>query len=99
MAKFDLRKVEAVQAKQEVDELVIDGQGQLEAFKQVILEKHSNYLTEYETIVNYVQYLADGNGLPDTKFKDVTPVGTLVKEYEFKSKHLRLYAIKKLTAR
>lgn len=95
MAKFDLWKVEAVQAKQEVDELVIDGHGQLQAFRESILEKHSNYVTEYETIINYVQYLADGNSLPDTKFKDVTPAGALVKEYEFKSKHLRLYAIKK----
>ena len=52
MAKFDLQKVEAIQAKQEVDELVIDGQGQLALFKQLIVNRHKAYLTEYETIVN-----------------------------------------------
>ncbi len=36
MAKFDLRKVEAVTAKQELDELVIDGVGQLEAFEATL---------------------------------------------------------------
>lgn len=41
-----------------------------------------------------MEYAANGNSLPDTKFKDVTPDGTAVKEYEFKSKHLRVYAIK-----
>jgi hypothetical protein len=99
MAKFDLRKVEAVRAKQELDELVIDGVGQLEAFERMVFDTHSTYKTEYEALINYVQYVADGNSLRDTKFRDVTPKGELVKEYEFKSKHLRLYAIKKLNGK
>ena len=75
--------------------MVIDGEGQLMAFGKLIADRHSQYQTEYESIVNYVAYVANGNSLPDTKFKDVTPRGETVKEYEFKSKYLRVYAIKK----
>ncbi|MEO6830639.1 MAG: hypothetical protein ABI378_00410, partial [Chitinophagaceae bacterium] len=33
--------------------------------------------------------------LPETKFKDITPKGETIREYEFKSKHLRVYAVQK----
>lgn len=95
MSTFALRKVEAVKAKQELDELMIDGVGQLELFEQELREKHSRYLTEFEMLFAYIQYVANGQSLSDTKFRDITPDGESVKEYEFKSKHLRLYAIKK----
>ncbi|GAB4056234.1 hypothetical protein [Spirosoma litoris] len=94
MSTFALRKVEAVKAKQELDELVIDGVGQLEAFEQLIEATDKRFLTEFKTLLSYIEYAANGNSLPDTKFKDVTPDGTVHKEYEFKSKHLRVYAIK-----
>jgi putative component of toxin-antitoxin plasmid stabilization module len=48
---------------------------------------------EYRTILRYVQYLADGNSLPNTKFRQLKGVTDGVTEYEFKGKHLRLYAI------
>ena len=95
MSTFALRKVEAVKAKQELDELVIDGVGQLEAFEQELRDKHNRYLTELEMLFAYIQYAANGQSLSETKFRDITPVGESVKEYEFKSKHLRVYAIKK----
>lgn len=99
MSTFALRKVEAVKAKQELDELVIDGVGQLEAFEQLITETDKRFLTEFKTLLSYMEYAANGNSLPDTKFKDVTPAGTGHKEYEFKSKHLRVYAIKQPNGR
>ena len=74
---------------------MIDGIGQLESFGTLISTEHEHYKTEYEMLVRYMEYIANGNSLPDTKFKDVTPHGETVKEYEFKSKHLRVYAIKK----
>ncbi len=46
-------------------------------------------------MISYMEYAANGSSLTQEKFKDVTPDGELVKEYEFKSKHLRVYAIKK----
>lgn len=95
MAIFEVRKLEAVQGKQEFDELVIDGVGQFETFGTLISAEHSRYRTEFEMLLRYMEYIANGNSLADNKFKDVTPAGELVKEYEFKSKHLRVYAIKK----
>ena len=92
---FTLRKLKAIQGRQEFDELVIDDLGQLELFEQEIRAKHSQYQTELEMIFLYMQYVADGRSLNDTKFRDITPKGETVKEYEFKSKHLRIYAIKK----
>ncbi|GAB3993535.1 hypothetical protein GCM10028807_28990 [Spirosoma daeguense] len=95
MSTFTLKKVEAVRAKQELDELVVDGIGQLEAFERLLKETDMRFLSEFKTLLSYMEYAANGNSLPDTKFKDVTATGALVKEYEFKSKHLRVYAIKK----
>ncbi len=94
MPTFALKKVEAIQAKQELDELIIDGIGQLTEFERLIEKTDTRYLTEFKTLLSYMDYAANGNSLPDTKFKDVTPDGTMHKEYEFKSKHLRIYAIK-----
>lgn len=99
MAKFALRKVETIVAKQEVDELIIDGSGQWDRFSNEISERHAQYVSELVKMVDYIAYAANGNSLPDTKFKDVTPQGQSVKEYEFKSKHLRVYAIKKLNGK
>ena len=95
MAIFALKKVEAIKAKQEIDELVVDGVGQLEAFEREIKEKHDRYQTEFEMLYVYIDYIANGKSLNETKFRDITPHGETVKEYEFKSKHLRMYAIKK----
>ncbi|AUD01364.1 hypothetical protein [Spirosoma pollinicola] len=99
MSTFALRKVEVVKAKQELDELVIDGVGQLAAFEELLATKHKQYISELRTMLTYVEHAANGNTLPDTRFKDVTPTGVLIKEYEFKSKHLRLYAIKQLNGK
>lgn len=99
MSTFALRKVEVVQAKQELDELVIDGVGQLSAFEELIYKTDTRYLTEFRTLLTYIEYAGNGNSLPDTKFKDVTPAGASVKRYEFKSKHLRIYAIKQLNGK
>lgn len=95
MAIFELRKIEAVQGKQEFDELVIDGVGQLEIFEEILRNDQARYVSELRTLISYMQYVADGKSLAQNKFKDVTPNGEQVKEYEFKSKHLRVYAIKK----
>lgn len=95
MPTFALKKVEVIQAKQEVDELLIDGVGQLNAFEEMIATNYAQYLSELRTMLSYIEYAANGNTLPHTIIKDVTPSGVTVREYEFKSKHLRVYAIKK----
>jgi hypothetical protein len=42
-----------------------------------------------------MSFIANLNSLPHSKFKDITPDKEEIKEYEFKSKHLRIYCIKK----
>ena len=53
MAKFDLRKLEAVKGKQEFSELVIDGVGQLELFSNTLQEEHQQYMSQLKTILTY----------------------------------------------
>lgn len=75
---------------------MVDGTGQLESFQHLIEITDKRFLTEFKTLLSYIEYAANGNSFPDTKFRDVTPENTIVKEYEFKSKHLRIYAIKQI---
>lgn len=37
--------------------------------------------------------MAELKSLPDTKFKDITPEKEKIKEYEVKTKHLRVYLL------
>jgi putative component of toxin-antitoxin plasmid stabilization module len=71
--------------------LVIDGKGQLASFEKDLAG--TTFLTELKTILAYLEYAANGNLLPKTKMRDLTPAKDPVKEYEVKSKHLRVYFI------
>lgn len=93
MAKFALSKIESVKGKQTFEQLVIDDVKQLDMFENDLSD--TTYKGEFATILAYMEYVADNKYPPETKFKDITPKKQLVKEYEFKSKHLRVYAIQK----
>lgn len=73
--------------------MVIDGAGQLDNFEKDLND--TTYQSEFKTLLAYMEYLGNNGSLPKTKFRDVTPKGEKVKEYEFKSKHLRIYTIQK----
>ncbi|MEA5139920.1 hypothetical protein [Arcicella rigui] len=70
---------------------MVDGNGQLDEFENDL--KDTTYWSEFKTLLAYMDFVANNRTLPQTKFKDITPAKELVKEYEFKSKHLRIYAI------
>ncbi|MBK9985379.1 MAG: hypothetical protein IPP15_24070 [Saprospiraceae bacterium] len=93
MTKFGLRKIESIHAKQQFDQLEIDGFGILDLFEKKL--KGTTYQNEFKVMLTYMEYLGNGGLLPETKFKNITPVKESVNEYEFKSKHLRVYAIQK----
>ena len=97
MSKFTLKKIEAIQSKQEFVQLEINGVACLDLFEKTLLEKM--YQSEYRTILTYMEYLGNGGVLPDKKFKNITPEKELVSEFEFKSKHLRIYCIQKLNGK
>lgn len=91
MGRFATIRAEEINAKETVDQLVIDGQNQMNAFEESL--KGTTFLSEYKTLLKYVEYLADGNTLPEAKFRHLKGVNDGFTEYEFKSKHLRLYLI------
>lgn len=66
-------------------------------FNLLLNEDHKQYLSQQKTILTYMTYLAQGNTLSQNKFRDITPDSEAV--CEFKSKHLRVYAIKKQNGR
>jgi len=94
MSKFALEKIKAIKGAQTFDKLLIDNECQFDNFEEG-LKNNDKLLTELGKIYGYMEDVANGRSLPVNKFKDITPTKELVKEYEFKSKNLRVYAIKK----
>ena len=93
MLKFTTERIDAIHCLQQFEQLVVNGDGQLNIFEKDL--KDTTYQSEFKTLLTYMEYLGNNGTLPKTKFRDVTPKGEKVKEYEFKSKHLRIYAIQK----
>ena len=96
MSKFALRKIEAIKGKQEFDKLIVDDMCPFDLFESGL---EGQYRSELEGIYHIMQDVADLKLVPDTKFhfydvgKNKNKDG--VREFEFKSKHLRVYGITK----
>lgn len=90
MSKFVTEKVDVIRASQNVEQLFIDGIGQLDSFEERL--KGTVNIKEYPQLLKYVEHFANGHSVgPKVKYlKDFT-LG--VKEFEFITKHLRLYVI------
>ncbi len=93
MPKFTFKRIKAVKGPQEFDELYIDGIGQLETFKKEL--EHTHYQAELDTIYSYMNLVASNQSVPENKYKELKTAKGQSKEYEFKTKHLRVYVIKK----
>lgn len=97
MPNFALKRIEAINGRQEFDKLVVDGRCLFDDFEAGLEEQ---YKSELVGIYHHMQDVADLKPLPDTKFhfydndkKQRQKDG--VREFEFKSKHLRVYGITK----
>ena len=95
MSIFALEKIDAIKGKQEFVKLKVNDKCPFDEFENS-LEKQ--YLSELVGIYHNMQDVADLKSLPDTKFhfydlnkKQKNKDG--VREFEFKSKHLRVYGI------
>lgn len=88
---FGTCEIGAVKGRVPVTQLSINGIGQFDAFEADL--KDTTYLSEYRTLLAYINFYAENGTLPATKMKDITPEKATVKEYEFRTKHLRVYAI------
>lgn len=93
LPKFTLRKIEAIVGRQVFHELLDEGKGCLEVLEKSLSD--TTYQSELVTIIAYMDKVANLHSLPETKFRDITPQGEKIREYEFKSKHLRVYAVQK----
>lgn len=90
MPKFTIEIIEAARGEQIFYDLCIDGIGSFTQFEKEIIG--TTYKSEFMTLVSYMKLVADLHSLPRTKFHELSSHG--VKEYEFKTKHLRAYCIK-----
>lgn len=93
MSKFALHNIETIKGKQLFFQLEINGVKQLDAFENKLVG--TTYDGEFNTALALMDFVANNRTLPKTKFRDITPKKENVKEYEFKTKHLRIYAIHK----
>lgn len=90
MSKFALKKLTMIKGKQDFFDLQINGIGQFDYFDKNV---EAQYKSEVVTLITRMEWVANSNPLPKTKFRNITPKKQIVKEYEFKTKHLRLYVI------
>ncbi len=91
MPKFVLHEIEAIKGKQIFCQVEINGVKQLDTFEEELAG--TSYLSEFRTMLTYMEFVANNKPLPQTKFRELKGVKDGIKEYEFKSKHLRIYAV------
>ncbi len=91
MHTFVLKRIDAIKGRQEFDKLCMDGRCPFDEFEDGL----TCYKSELEGIYNVMQNVADLNPVPKTKFHFYDGGENGVREFEFKSKHLRVYGITK----
>ncbi len=91
MRNFAVQKIEIIKGKIVFNKLIVDGVSLLDEFINSLEEQ---YKCEMDSIYLYMEEVANLRSLPETKFRELNDVKGDIKEYEFKSKHLRVYAIK-----
>jgi hypothetical protein len=92
MPIFALQKIEAIKGKQEFDKLLVDGKCPFDDFEKGLQDRERK---EMAGIYNCMQAVADLRSLPSTKFHFYDDGENGVREFEFKSKNLRVYGITK----
>jgi hypothetical protein len=91
MIKFTTRVVDEIKAREVVEQLCIYGVGQLDLLEEQLVR--TTYSGEFRGLISFIQHFANG-GNPGRKVKYLRGNdGTT--EFEFISKHLRIYAIQR----
>jgi len=93
MHSFALYKLDVVQGKQTFYYIEVDGNSEFINFCNEI-KGNRQYKSELLSLFARMNSIANLESLPKTKFRNISPDKELVKEYEFKTKNLRAYAIK-----
>ena len=90
METIEVRRLNIISGKQTFEKLIVDGKDLLEDFELSLEER---YRSEMRTIYAWMQMVADLNPVPGTVYHPISDGKDGFREYEFKSKHLRVYAI------
>lgn len=92
MSKFAPREIEAIKgSRQKFYELLIDGVSQYKNFLDEI-DSNAQYKSEAKRVLSFMNLVACGTSLTEKQIKNITPKGDSFAEYEFRTKHLRVYA-------
>ncbi len=90
MNKFALKQIEEIVGRLKIFKLLVNNRCEYDEFERQ-LETEGSFASELVTIQTRLQEIADGKLLPKEKFRNITPKKGLVKEYELKTRHLRVY--------
>ncbi len=90
MNRFALKYIDEIVGRIKIFKLLVNNCCEYDEFERQI-ETESSYRSELITIQARLQDVADGKLLPKEKFRNITPKKDLVKEYEIKTRHLRVY--------
>lgn len=90
MSKFALKEIPEITGKIKFFKLLREDVCEFEVFWNEIL-KEGNLKSELNTIQSRMQLVSDLKSMPKEKFKDITPQGDSIKEYEIKTPNLRVY--------
>lgn len=90
MYNFALLEIEEIKGRLKIFKLLINGSSLYDEFETKI-KTEGNYESELITIETRLHEIADLKSLPHTKFRDITPKNAVIKEYEIKTHHLRVY--------
>jgi hypothetical protein len=89
MRKFATKIIDSIKAREVVEQLYIDDIGQLDNLENQLIG--TTYYSEFNSLITFIQHFANG-GNPGKKVKYLKG-NSGPTEYEFISKHLRIYAI------
>jgi len=90
MLIFALQEITEIKGRLKFFKLLTDGTCEYDEFEKKI-ETNGNLVSELITIVTRMHELADLKTLPENKYRNITPKKENNKEYEIKTKHLRVY--------
>lgn len=90
MNKFALKHIDEIVGRLKIFKLLVNNRSEYDEFERQI-ETEGTYISELVTIQTRLQEIADGKLLPKEKFRNITPKKEVVKEYEIKTRHLRVY--------
>jgi hypothetical protein len=92
MPKFVFEKILALTGTEyKVFQLSIDGVNQLDKFEKELTG--TTYLSQYKTLLRWMDYYSNTGIIPGEKLKELnTGKKEKIKEFEFRTKDLRLYA-------